>query len=124
MKFIQLFTGRNGDWSAHEKPFTFVLNTLNDGHVIISWSYSQSTGEEIVSDLQAAIDWCHQFMLTSTLDQLQRIAPEGSRTAETNNGWTFVCDGRDKDMGYQCALKPGHNGQCYYPIKGVWFTKE
>jgi hypothetical protein len=121
MKFIQ---DRDGDWSAHEIPFKFVLFPQADGAIATVWAYHDRTGEEMVSDLQGAIDWCHQFMLTTTLDQLRRIAPTGSRTAETDTGWTFVCDGYDRDMGYQCVLKPGHSGQCYYPIKSVWFTKE
>jgi hypothetical protein len=120
VKFIQ---DAKGDWSAHEQPFTFWLFIYPDW-VNIVWNYASSTGDKIVVDMKTAIDWCHQFMLTSTLDQLQRIAPNGTRTVMTDEGWTFACDGRDRDMGYQCTLKPGHSGQCYYPIKGVWFTKE
>jgi hypothetical protein len=120
VKFIQ---NKNGFWSANEQPFAFWL-FIRSNCVNIIWYYASSTGEEIVIDKQTAIDWCHQFMLTTTLDQLRRIAPDGARTAETDEGWTFVCGGRDRDMGYQCVLKPGHSGQCYYPIKSVWFTKE
>lgn len=121
MKFIQ---GKDDNWSAHEKPFNFVLFTLNDERVDVIWNYAGSTGEQIVDDMRAAIDWCYQFMLTSTLEQLQRIAPDGARTAETDKGWGFVCDGYDRDMGYQCVSKPGHSGQCYSAVKRIWFDHQ
>lgn len=70
MKFIQ---DGDGDWSAHEMPFAFTLFTLNDERMSVIWNYAGSTGETIVDHMQAAIDWCHQFMITTTLDQLQRI---------------------------------------------------
>jgi len=120
MKFIQ---DKNGDWSAHERPFSFVLFVYPDW-VNIVWHYANGTGDKIVPDIKAAIDWCHQFMLTSTLDQLQRIAPEGARTALTDEGWQFLCDGTDSDMGYQCALEPGHKCKCWSNVKKVWFDHQ
>ena len=121
MKFIQ---DTDGDWSAHEMPFRFVLFPQTDGAIATVWAYHDRTGEELVSDLQAAIDWCYQFMLTTTLDQLQRIAPEGARTALTDEGWQFLCNGSDPDMGYQCALEPSHSGQCYSVVKRIWFDHQ
>lgn len=35
-----------------------------------------------------------------------------------------TCDGRDLDMGYNCCLSPGHDGQCYSASKRVHFDKE
>jgi hypothetical protein len=120
MKFIQ---NRDGDWSAYETPFKFNL-FIYPHFVAVVWNYAGGIGKEQVPDMQAAIDWCHQFMLQKTLDQLQRIAPEGARTAETDEGWMFLCDGRDKDMGYRCVLEPGHKCRCYYNVKGVWFDHQ
>lgn len=121
MKFIP-----NGDhdWSAHETPFAFVLFTLNDERVDVIWHYAGSTGEQIVDDMRTAIDWCYQFMLTSTLNQLQRIAPDGARTALTDEGWQFLCDGSDPNMGYQCVLEPGHKCKCWCAVKKVWFDHQ
>jgi len=117
MKFI---LNRDSNWSAHETPFNFVLFP-HTTHVDIIWNYAGSTGEAKEADMEAAKNWCHQFMLHKTLNQLRRIAPDGARTAETDTGWEFLCDGYDRDMGYQCTLKPGHSGQCYSDVKRVWF---
>lgn len=73
-------------WSAHEAPFSFDLLERYDGRVDIIWHYAGSSGQHVANHERAAIDWCHQFMLSKTLDQLQRIAPPGARTAETDEG--------------------------------------
>lgn len=103
MKFIQ---DRDGDWSAHEMPFRFVLFPQTDGTVATCWAYHDRTGEEIVSDLQAAIDWCHQFMLATTLDQLKRILqlPLGQLTT------THPPPGRDSKPAHRRRHESGYQG--------------
>ncbi len=120
MKFIQTASG----WSAHETPFSFTLDDMGENLCLVIWHYAGKSGEQITRDLSEAVSWCHRFALEQTLAQLQRIAQKGARTADTDEGWQFVCNGSVPDMGYQCYLRPGHEGQCYYPVKGVWFNRE
>lgn len=61
------------------------------------------------------------------LDRIRQLAPDGA--AITVNGQRvftaeIVCGGIDSDMGYFCAMKPDHDGQCWSKAKGVAFDQQ
>lgn len=124
----EFLEGRKREWYLHISPFTFFIydtdgQSLNE-RVDIVWRYSESTGQHQANSLNEAKLWCYQFMLTSTLKQLQEIAPIGGRTEIIDGQYKFICNGSIPDMGYRCCLDIGHSGLCYTQIKKVHFERE
>lgn len=116
-------SGREGEWRAYSNPFTFWIFDYGDQFDVV-WHYGDETGTLILPSFDKAKEWCHEFALTRTLNQLQEIAPEKGRVEIIDSRYKFVCNGAVPDMGYWCCLDIGHQGDCYTNVKKVYFKRE